>query len=166
MGVSWWMCKDKSGRQGECLAAVHTAFAAVGAAFASFFGDETAAECCQTGLFLSWELACWQRREREREITWLTHQAAKQPWLPFFFSLTTTCCGGPCWYCICSFSTSKRQPGFSQVQPPLFHLLATVSNTIALWTMLLRSENWFGTKGTARGTAVKNERRGGNGPYK
>lgn len=43
------MSKAKSG-VGLCLAAIHTAFAAVGAAFASFFGDKTAAECRQTGL--------------------------------------------------------------------------------------------------------------------
>lgn len=32
----------------DSLAAIHTAFAAVGAAFASFLGDETAAKCRQT----------------------------------------------------------------------------------------------------------------------
>lgn len=59
------MYKVKLGRREQCLATVHTAFAAVGAAFASFFGDETAAECRQTDLVLSFELACWPRRKRE-----------------------------------------------------------------------------------------------------
>lgn len=159
-GVEWRMYKVILGRREECLATIHTAFAAVGAAFTSFFGDETAAECRQTDLGLSWESACWPRREREKDksrfplsyygrfnryypIRWSvvgcrayeklyakivkvsifmqkeekgrpkrcfdwkgeTYQIAKQPWF-FFFSLTTTCCGCPCWYCICSFSKS------------------------------------------------------------
>lgn len=177
-GVEWRMYKVKLGRREECLATIHTAFAAVGAAFTSFFGDETAAECRQTDLGLSWELACWPRREREKDksrfplsyygrfnryypIRWSvvgcrayeklyakivkvsifmqkeekgrpkrcldwkgeTHQTAKQPWF-FFFSLTTTCCGCPCWYCICSFSKSKRQPYLSS-SANLFHSLVT-----------------------------------------
>lgn len=47
------MYKVILGRREECLATIHTAFAAVGAAFTSFFGDETAAECRQTDLGLS-----------------------------------------------------------------------------------------------------------------